>query len=131
MTDMDVSELRKLEIDLGAGAVVALSEIRAVVQHGALKIKNQLRSEAEGVRHAPHMPAMINYDTTIGPAWIEAEIGARTGPKGSAFAPGGLAFFYYGNSKVGPQLPDPMEALRKEAPIVADFAAQAAARALL
>jgi hypothetical protein len=128
---MDVSELRKLEVDLGAGAVAALADVRAVVQKGALKIKNQLREEAGGVVHAPALPAMINYETKIGPTYVEAEIGVRTGPKGSPFATGGLAFFYYGNSKVGPQLPDPMLALRKEAAVVEDYAVKIAAKALL
>ena len=126
MTDMDVSELRKLEVDLGAGAVAALEDVRKVVQVGALKIKRGMQADGTGHAHAPAFPGSITYDTKIGPTYVEAEIGPDKGRTQGAL--GNL--LYFGSSKNGPVI-DLTRPLREEAPIVADFAAQVAARALL
>ena len=126
-SEMDVSELRKLEVDLGAGAVAALEDVRKVVQLGALKIKRGMQSDATGHRYAPAFPSSITYDTKIGAAYVEAEIGPdKDRPQGAL---GNI--LYFGTANNGPVIGDLTAPLRREAPIVADFAAQVAARTIL
>lgn len=106
---VDTSELDRLGADLAGAATRAAPQIVAVTTKGALNIKNELRSEAEGVKHAPALPASITYDVTKSALGVEAQIGPREGGAGS------LALLYFGNSKSGPRLPDPMGALEREA----------------
>ena len=108
MSDFDASELVDLEADLSSAFARTARKVEAVTSKGALNVKEQLQREARGIRHAPGLPATINYDLRTGSDFAEAEIGPREGGAGS------LAFFYYGNSKIGPQLPDPMIALEAE-----------------
>lgn len=116
----DASEFRKLAVDLGAAGDKVGREVDAVLARGALNIKRQLQSEAQGHAHAPGLPAAITYESHVGAAGaIEYEIGPRTGGAGS------LAFYYFGNSRVGPSLPDPMLALEREAPTVERFVGDA------
>lgn len=104
----DASELIDLEAALSSAASRVIGKIEQVTSKGALNVKQQLQREAQGIRHAPRLPATIDYELRSGSDFAEAEIGPREGGAGS------LAFFYYGNSKVGPQLPDPMVALEAE-----------------
>lgn len=119
MSLFDISELVALEGDLSSAAGRIVPEVKAVTSKGALNVKNQLQREAQGIRHAPGLPASINYETHVGLDFFEAEIGPREGGAGS------LAFFYYGNSKIGPQLPDPMIALEAEGEKFAEHIAKA------
>jgi hypothetical protein len=105
---VDVSELERLEADLSSAFTRAARKVEAVTSKGALNIKQQLQREAQGIAHAPRLPSSIDYEVRTGSDFTEAEIGPREGGAGS------LAFFYYGNSKIGPQLPDPMIALEAE-----------------
>ena len=114
MADLDMTEVFKLADDLGKVAEVA-NEARKVIVKGALNIKEKMRSEAEGRPMAPGIPRAITYDTEIGADGISAEIGPVKGGAGS------LAFYYYGNSKVGPSIPDPQIALDAEAETTADY----------
>ena len=106
--DLDMTEVFKLADDLGRVDKLAV-EVRAVIQKGALNIKNKLRTEASGVAHAPGLPSTITFETKFSNAGIEAEIGPVKG------GPGSLALLYFGNSKTGPRLPDPVIALGYEA----------------
>ena len=123
--EFDTSELRQLAADLGSAGARASGAVRATTQKAALNIKQQLQREASGREHAPRLPFAITYDTRELQSGIIAEIGPRTG------GPGSLAFYYYGNSKVGPQLPDPMGALDAEAPAYAKYLAEAVADEVL
>jgi len=109
--DIDVSQVRKLAVDLGVASVEVLPAARAVLQKGALNIKNQLRSEAQGsgIAEAAALAAFITYESKQLAGGVAAEIGPEKGAAGS------FAFLYYGNSKNGPVLPDPVRALDTEA----------------
>ena len=107
--NIDTRELTVLANDLVDAGDEVVGEARKVIQRGALNIKNQLRDEASGHVHAPRLPYAITYDTQITRDGIEAEIGPLEGGAGS------LAFYYYGNAKTGPILPDPKGALDAEA----------------
>lgn len=125
MSTFDLSELVTLEGDLSSAASRVVPEIKAVTSKGALNVKNQLQREAQGVAHAPAFPAAINYDTRSGSGWTEAQIGPREGGAGS------LALLYFGNSKTGPRLPDPMIALEAEGEPYAEHIAKAVTDGML
>ena len=112
---IDATELRALALDLEQAAKEKPVEVRKVIQRGALEIKKQMRTEAQGVRHAPKMPSDITYDTELTATGITAEIGPTTGDVGS------LALLYFGNSKTGPRLKDPVFALEREAKVVEEY----------
>lgn len=107
--DADTRELRALAVDLGKAPATVFPKIRAVVQRTMVDTKKDLQAEADGVEHAPGLPATISYETREMAGGIAAEIGPRTGGAGS------LAFLYYGNSKTGPVLKDPLFAMARNA----------------
>jgi hypothetical protein len=108
----DFDEVVQLAGDLSALADGYHAEVRKVVARGALNIKKQMAREAEGVKHAPGLPRDISYDTRELRGSVVAEVGPTTGDVGS------LALLYFGNSKTGPRMPDPMGALEQEVPNV-------------
>ncbi|NUO35447.1 MAG: hypothetical protein HOQ27_10350 [Dermatophilaceae bacterium] len=122
--DFDFSEVEGLADDLTEASAKAVLDARAVIQKGLLNIKNQLRREAQGVAHAPGLPSTITYETRERGGAIEGEVGPVKGGAGS------LALLYFGNSKSGPRLPDPMVAAEAEAPTVADYLAKVAGESL-
>ena len=109
---VDVSEVRELERDLAAASQRVLPELTKVAKKGALAIKNQMRTEAEGVQHAPGMPRDITFDMQSTRFSIGFEVGPTTGDVGS------LALLYFGNSRTAPVLKDPAFALHHEAPVI-------------
>lgn len=92
---------------LGTGGMGAA--LMPVMDRAGVQMKNQMRTEAMGHKHAPRLPFTIDYSKKVSNAGIEIEVGPKKG------GPGSLAFYYYGNSKIGPSIPDPMGALRAEA----------------
>ncbi len=71
----DASDVFKLAADLRRSGVVVAAGVKPVVAKGALNIKADWRKSWSGIRHAPHLPQSITYDTTIGRGGVEAEIG--------------------------------------------------------
>jgi hypothetical protein len=67
--------LKALAADLQRVAVRTPAETRAVVQKGALNVKNDWRERWSGLAHAPALPNSITYDTTVKGLTFEAEIG--------------------------------------------------------
>ena len=102
----DVEAFAKALDDQGAKVVLAQ---RQVVKKGALNVKTRLQAEAQGVAHAPGFPRGITFDEIV------ADIGPAKGGAGS------LAFYWLGNSRTGPVLPDPMLAADKEAEVMAEW----------
>lgn len=111
-TGVDVSEVDALAGNFAKQAATAMVGVRAVVAKGALNIKNDLRDQANasGIAEAQALARFINYDVKTGHEGITAEIGPVGGHAGS------FAFLYFGNSKNGPVLPDPGDALMREVP---------------
>jgi hypothetical protein len=104
--DIDASQVSRLAADLGKVGFTAVARIRPVVAKALADTKADLQGEAGAVGHYG-VPGSITYDVTM--SGLGGEVGPVTG------GPGSLAFFYYGNSKVGAQLPDPMFAMRRNA----------------
>ena len=116
--EFDVSQVRKLAADIGKSAdpVRVSVEARKVIQKGSLNIKNELRAQASAsVAEARALSGFITYDTKQTSTGVSGEIGPTEGASGS------FAFLYFGNSKNGPLLPDPGDALNKEAPNVEKY----------
>lgn len=110
----DFSEIIELADDLDRAPARAVLGVRKVMQGAAQTVKTKMKGEAAGVEHAPGFPAAITFETKFGASGVEAEIGPRRGGAGS------LALLYYGNSRTGPRLPDPMLIVAREAPNLAD-----------
>lgn len=100
----------------------AAPSVRPIVERAGLNIKNRMRQEATGHKHAPRLPASITY--TLINSGSGVEVGPRTGGQGS------LAFYYFGNSKVNASIPDPIIALHAEADRVVALIAAAAVQDL-
>lgn len=116
-----VDQVIALAIDLGAAPGKAILASRAVVAKGALNVKQQMQRDAAGIAHAPGMPRDISYEVTVDGAGISAEIGPTAGDVGS------LALLYFGNSRSGPVIPDPLLAAEAEAPALQRFLEQVGA----
>lgn len=112
---LDFGDLEAFARDLDhQGAKVVLAQ-RAVVKKGALNVKKQLQAEADGHPHAARMPQAITFDVELDGKEIVADIGPEKGGVGS------LAFYWLGNSRTAPVLPDPMLAADKEAEAMAEW----------
>ncbi len=112
---LDFGDLEAFARDLDhQGAKVVLAQ-RAVVKKGALNVKKQLQTEADGHPHAARMPQAITFDVELDGKEIVADIGPEKGGVGS------LAFYWLGNSRTAPVLPDPMLAADKEAEAMAEW----------
>lgn len=59
----DVSGLNELIADLTAAPLAARIKARAVVQKGALNVKQDAQRFISGLAHAPAYPASITYET--------------------------------------------------------------------
>lgn len=102
-----MTALDELSADLLRAGVEVRAAARPVVTKAAVNVKNRMRQEASGHKHAPNLPSAISYDLTDG--GLGFECGPERGKAGS------LAFYYFGNSKIGASIPDPVIALRDEA----------------
>lgn len=113
--EFDVQGLRQLQRRLTlAGGRASKTRAKAIVSKAALEIKNQMKDEARHVQGG-RVASAIDYDVNTDAGGITAEIGPEKG------GPGSLAFFYYGNSKIGPRIPDPMGALDQEIPSLKSY----------
>lgn len=98
---IDTSELDVLSADLRRAPATLTKDARAILQKGALNIKNEARKFASGIAHAPHYPSSITYDTRFTANSVEAEIGPdrALGPGKQGFLG---AILEYGGIHSGP-----------------------------
>lgn len=111
--DFDTSEMRTLARDLTNAGTAAARDIKPIVSRGALAIKNQMRAEMFASPHFKGVGSSITYDITERADGVEALIGPKSGP-GSPGALGNIA--YFGGSRGGGTVADPIGALNAEAP---------------
>lgn len=81
--------------------------VRPQVAKSKARLQARMRREAEGHKYASRLPSAISSSAIA--SGYGFEVGPRTGGAGS------LAFYYFGNSKVGPSIPDPLIGLLDEA----------------
>jgi hypothetical protein len=72
---MEAGGLNELIAVLHNAGVDAVSEARKVTAKAALNIKNDAKKKASGIRHAPHYPRAISYDTAVRGTTVTAKIG--------------------------------------------------------
>lgn len=114
--EFDVQGLDALQRNMTLAGSSSKRQAAAVVKKAAVNIKNQMQDEARGAGYAgARLARTINFDVKSDGGGITAEIGPRKGHAGS------LALLYYGNSKTGPQIPDPMGALDHEIPSLKSY----------
>lgn len=111
MTELDVSELRKLEADLSAVAGKVNKDLRPVLQRGALNVKRDAQRLASGLAHAPHYPKAITYETRDKASGPTAVVGPDKGKRQGALG----NILEYGTSK-NPPHPHLGPALKAEEP---------------
>ncbi len=110
--EFDASEFRAFAARVEGAVQATEGQVEQVINRGALNIKNDLQTEMRGSRHFKGVAPGISYDMKTGSA-IEAEIGPEKG------GPGSLAnIAYFGSSRGGGTVPDPIGALEREAPNV-------------
>lgn len=124
----DTGELNELAADLRNAPQVLGSDLRGIIQKGALNIKNDARRFATGLRHAPAYPSSITYDTYYTPGGVRAEIGPdrALGPAKQGFLG---AILEYGGIHSGPNA-HMGPALDREGPRFEQAIADAAEEAL-
>lgn len=96
--EFDFSDLQALSADLGQAGYRGARNAQKVVEVTARGIKDQAKSLAGGIGHAPHYPRSITYDMQFGLQQTSAEIGPdKGGPQGAL---GNI--LEYGTSKNAP-----------------------------
>ena len=108
---IDMSEVRALAVDMRQAVRKATGETKKIVAKGALEIKKDLQGQMAGSKHFKGFARGITYDVLDG--GFSAEIGPEKGKPGS-----GANLGYFGTSRGGGTVEDPIEALLREAPEV-------------
>lgn len=104
-----VSELADLA--RGLSRVSVARAVVPVVTESRVAVTSVLKAEASGHRHAKALPSKIRGSSIL------AGFGYESGPVAEGV--GKLEnLYYFGSSRMAPQIPDPVIALRAQAPIV-------------
>lgn len=115
--EFDTSQVDDLAQDLARAGSDVERKAEPVIERGALNIKNQLREEMQASAHFRPVARAISYDRD----GLEADIGPERG------SPGSLAnIAYFGSSRGGGTVPDPIHALEAEVPNVERWLAEVA-----
>ena len=126
---LDMSEVRSAIADMSMIDERLNSHAVQVIDRGAVNIKNQLRAEMGASRHFKGAVRGITYDLKSGGFGTGGEIYAEIGPEKGK--PGSLAnIAYFGTSRGGGTVPDPIWALHEEIPRFAKALADVAANAV-
>lgn len=123
MVTIDVSQVIALSRNMSAAGPAIGAAVRPVMSKAGLEMKRKGKAEASSIQGG-RIAAAWSYETKGGANEITVEAGPREGGAGS------LAFFYYGNSKIGPRLPDPVHIVEEEAEVTARYLSTAAANAI-
>lgn len=111
MSDVEVTGLHELLMDLTRAESRSVPAVRAVVEKGAVNIKKDWRQRWGGIAHAPALPAAITYDINFGLLTVEAEIGPDKDKRQGALG----NIIEFGTSKNAP-IPGGLPALEAETP---------------
>ena len=103
-------------------SIDVLDLVEPVLKKGALNVKNQMRDDARGHKHAPTLPFKVTFDTERSARTLEASIGPVSEGAGS------LALYWFGNARTRPVLPEPARYLSEEADRMGQYAIDAIAR---
>lgn len=118
--EFDAHEVAELATDLGRVGASAVKHILRAGNKSAMTLRDEMRYDAEGIKHAPAFPSSISWDRNplAGFGVAEWEIGPdkerRQGALGN--------ILYFGTAKNGPVLDINGPARRQEADIAEAFA---------
>lgn len=125
MTGREVSvgsaDLSSLIAALAKAPDEATRAARAVVQKGALNVKDALNKQAYDSLHFKGMGGSVTFDTKVSPRSITAEIGPDKERRGGAL--GNL--FFFGGANGGGGTGDLDAPLREEEPRMSKFLGEA------
>ena len=108
----DASELVQLAADLDKTPVEIVKGLRGIMAKAAVNMKKQLRAEMQASPHFKGAAHRISYDmTTVGDDTVVVDVGPSHG-EGDPGSLGNIA--YFGTSKGGGTVPDPIGALEAE-----------------
>lgn len=109
MITISVKGVPELVASFDAASVEATEQAGKVIRRGALNVKRAMVADARASAHFKGFAPAISYDTKD--RGLSAEIGPRRG------RPGSLAnIAYFGTSRGGGTVRDPVEALMDEEP---------------
>jgi hypothetical protein len=126
---IDTDDVMRLADSFRHVASIASATMRPVISKAGLNLKNAMHDEVSGHPTYPKLPYSITYDITEHANVVDVEVGPRTSSEAQGLQ-GGLAFLYYGNSRNGPVLPDPVHLLDDEADATERWLGQALGDAL-
>lgn len=108
---VDTSELDAFAVYLGRASGQLVPEARRSMRRAGVNIKRQLREEMGASAHFKPVARSISFDEVQSFTSFGVEVGPEKG------SPGSLAnIAYFGGSRGGGTVPDPMGALQTEAP---------------
>ena len=113
--EIDLHELDAIGREIAVATAAAESQARPVMQKAGVVMKDALRSDLRASKHFAGIAGDVSFDTTVTAAGIDLEVGLRSGP-GQPGALGNVA--YFGTSRGGGTVPDPVHALEDELPNV-------------
>lgn len=116
---IDASEIRTLAVDMRRQASRMPGEVKQIVEKAAVEIKKDLAAQLAASKHFKGF-ARVSYD--LRDAGFGAEIGPDKGGPGS-----GANIAYFGTSRGGGTVEDPVEALNREAPTLERYLSDMAA----
>lgn len=127
-TGLDIGDLTALARDLGKAQAGIAKDVRGIVNHGALKIKQGMQRDIGRSPHFKAVAADISYDLEVTATSVEAEIGPVVGRgKGHAGGIAGIPAFgtegfdmAHGSSTHGPTW-DYASPLKAEGKVVVDL----------
>jgi hypothetical protein len=111
MIEFDTSEVTELIADCGRVPQKSIPRMTKATEQSSRRIRNQMRSDARGIGHAPHFPRSITDEVSATFGRISAEIGPDKEKKQGALG----NILYFGTSKNGPVV-DINGPLDREAP---------------
>lgn len=117
-------DLRALEVDLSRAPIRAQLAVRKTLVRGSRAIAREMRRDARGHRHLPHLDSAVSWDL-VDPLTAEIGLGPRAGTQGSL-----AHIIAYGSAKNAPVY-DHTAAFRRVAPLAESWFADAAEGATL
>lgn len=97
-----------------AASPAFVADVRGVLERGALNIKRDLVAEMGASTHFGQIAPSISYDARDTADGVEVEVGPDHSRRGGALA----NIAYFGTSRGGGTVPDPVWAMNREAPNV-------------
>jgi hypothetical protein len=97
MTAGGLQELQQLSQNLGKIAGYALKDVDAVIEKGALNVKNEMQADVSRSPHFKGMAGSISYESAYRLGAVRYEVGPDKARRGGALG----NIYYFGTSRGG------------------------------